>query len=685
MTTRLLVRSAALGVLGLLGVLVGASPASAHAALVSSSPEPGSELANAPGFVTLAFSESLIEKLSRATVTDPDGQRFEGEASGERDIRVPLRSNLPGVYAVDWKTVSPVDGHTLEGSFRFGVGVDPGSGAAAQTGTTPRRDDLLVATARAVEYAALLFAVGGFVVAWLAARQPVLAWGRPRLVAALAVALVAGVTVVVGEALLAARSPSAGALADYFGTDQGAARLTRVGAEAIALLVALRWRALAMPFVALALVALAGAGHAAAAQPSWWAVASDTLHLVAAGAWVGGILVLATLRPPDGWRGPEGRTLLERFSPVAVGAFVITVTFGVVRSTQELAGVGELISTAYGRVLGVKVLLVAAMVPLSLLAWTRRARSHRREATVALAVAMAAALLAAFPLPPRRVAEADASAHPGRAGSELPEAGDLTIGGNAGDTLVALTVRPAAPGRNRVLVTLIPTAAERTGPPPAELAVGGQRLDLERCGPRCRTITLTLAGREQLSIHVAGPGGGDASFTLPQLPPPDGTQLLQRFTARMEALDSYRLDEVFGPEPPVRSSWTVVAPDRLQIVFADGTETIRIGDASYRRESPEQPWQRSSGPTVRVPSHIWDVAERSAARIVGTERVDGVDTQILSFLGTVSSGGDTPIWYRVWVDDTGLVHRAEMRTAGHFMDHRYFDFDAPLDVEPPAL
>ncbi|MGH2688768.1 MAG: hypothetical protein ACRDKW_08180 [Actinomycetota bacterium] len=46
--------------------------------------------------------------------------------------------------------------------------------------------------------------------------------------------------------------------------------------------------------------------------------------------------------------------------------------------------------------------------------------------------------------------------------------------------------------------------------------------------------------------------------------------------------------------------------------------------------------------------------------------------------------GGTPVWFRLWVDGDGLVHRAQMRAHGHFMDHRYFDFDAPFDIEPPT-
>ena len=43
-----------------------------------------------------------------------------------------------------------------------------------------------------------------------------------------------------------------------------------------------------------------------------------------------------------------------------------------------------------------------------------------------------------------------------------------------------------------------------------------------------------------------------------------------------------------------------------------------------------------------------------------------------------------PIWFRLWVDADGLVRRAEMRAAGHFMDQRYGDFDAHLAIQAPS-
>jgi len=67
-------------------------------------------------------------------------------------------------------------------------------------------------------------------------------------------------------------------------------------------------------------------------------------------------------------------------------------------------------------------------------------------------------------------------------------------------------------------------------------------------------------------------------------------------------------------------------------------------------------------------------------RILGTARLGGTDTTILSFFGPL---GSAAYWFRLWVDPTGLVRRTEMRAQGHFMSQRYSAFDAPIAIQPP--
>jgi len=110
----------------------------AHAGLLSSTPQAGSELASAPGAVILRFSEPVNERLSTTSVIEPDGNHVAGSVLGTEEMAVQLGGHTPGVYRVSWTTVSLLDGHTLTGSFAFGVGVPIGADAGSASSSRRR-------------------------------------------------------------------------------------------------------------------------------------------------------------------------------------------------------------------------------------------------------------------------------------------------------------------------------------------------------------------------------------------------------------------------------------------------------------------------------------------------------------------------------------------------------------------
>jgi len=645
-------------------------PADAHATILSSMPQAGERLRTAPGVVVLTFSQQLDIRLSRASVLTPGGRRFDQGSVSDEQIRVPVTTNAPGIYQVSWTSVSALDGHTLSGGFRFGVGVSPGGSGEQES--QPGPGDLALAAARAVEYGGLLLSVGLLLLLQLASLHPRLAWIRTGLPAALAVTAAAGLVVVAGEALLATGTPSLERAADYLQAGPaGWTRLGRVAAEAAALLVSLRWRRLAALPLAGALVGLAAAGHAAAARPADVGVAVTVLHLVSAGLWAGGILALALQRPPDGWLGREGRRLLTRFSPVALAAFPVTALTGVLQGTEELGGLGDLVSSTYGQVLSLKSLAVLLMLPLSLLAWRRLRPAPRLEAALAVVVVAASALLAAFPLPPARLQEARAAQAGPSAALALPGDGDLTMAGSAGDVLVGLTLRPGQPGPNTAWLYVLPIGGEPAASTlPVTLRTAAGLADVQRCGPTCRQSDLDLRGGETLTVGVPG---GTAAFRVPPLPAPDAGALLDRMERRMHELHTFRLDETLRPaRVPLSVTYAFEAPDRLRFQVSGGGETVIVGSTQYTRDSPTSAWSSQTMPPVEVPSFIWDDSPPVAARSLADGTVSFFENQ-----------EGVPVWFEVSMDAQGLVQRAAMRAQAHFMTHRYHDFDAPISIDAP--
>src|SRR5712692_11436118 len=259
--------------------------------------------------------------------------------------------------------------------------------------------EVAVSVPRWLEYAGLIGFIGTLVTRRLAANPPRIPWARPPMHFALAAAFVGGLGVVAADAS-GASSSTGGAAVYLFGEPQGWVRVGRVAAQGVALLLCLSGRRFVAAPALMAAGALVFAGHATGVRFATGAIFTDALHVLSAGMWAGGIIVLATLRPPGGWAGAEGQALLHRFSRVAVLAFAVTALTGVLRASEELNGISDLWSTSYGVVLSLKSAGVLAMLVMSAHVWRRVVQFARAEAVIALLVLAATAVLAAYPMPP---------------------------------------------------------------------------------------------------------------------------------------------------------------------------------------------------------------------------------------------------------------------------------------------
>jgi putative copper export protein len=240
-------------------------------------------------------------------------------------------------------------------------------------GSSPQ-PDLVLAAFHWLEYLGLLGGLGSFVVRRLGWIAPRITWANPPMHIAFAAAFAGGL--------------------GLFAVEHSWWVLPRVVAEGVALLLCVRGKAYVAPFAVLAAALLALSSHASGAGAAF----ADALHVLSAGMWAGGILALASLRPPEGWRSAEASLLLERFGRVAVIAFGVTALTGLLRATEQLNDLSDLWTTTYGIVLALKVAGVLLMLGLSGL-WRRGLTDARLEAGVAVGVVGATALLAAFPLP----------------------------------------------------------------------------------------------------------------------------------------------------------------------------------------------------------------------------------------------------------------------------------------------
>ena len=147
-------------------------------------------------------------------------------------------------------------------------------------------------------------------------------------------------------------------------------------------------------------------GHAGASG-SAGLVASEALHLLAAGAWLGGLLPLLVCLPILPPRAAAAAC--ERFTPVGLTAVFIIAVTGMAQGGELIGSVPALVGTAYGQVASLKIVLfvlLLGLAALNRLALTDRltgtdpgtARRHLRlsvafETAIGAAVVFAAGFL----------------------------------------------------------------------------------------------------------------------------------------------------------------------------------------------------------------------------------------------------------------------------------------------------
>jgi putative copper resistance protein D len=117
----------------------------------------------------------------------------------------------------------------------------------------------------------------------------------------------------------------------------------------------------------IALASMAFTGHAVAtAVPERYVhLASDSVHLLAAGAWIGALPPLALMLGREDVPADVAATVTQRFSRVGMLCVCLLIATGVVNASILVAQPSALIATAYGQVLLLKLLLFALMVVLA--------------------------------------------------------------------------------------------------------------------------------------------------------------------------------------------------------------------------------------------------------------------------------------------------------------------------------
>jgi putative copper export protein/methionine-rich copper-binding protein CopC len=713
--------------------LLSAQNAEAHAAFAKSLPAPGARLEQAPRAITLEFTEPLNRPLTKIALIDLATGHPVRIAIGAKSARVvvvtPPGPLATAAYRVDWHSVSSEDGHPLEGSFGFGIRTAATSAEHSIQLSPFAHGGWLRVVARAVFYLALFFFAGGVIAAAVLGRrdQPA-AWLVPdaeapegRAVARKAwartidagwIAAAAAAAVAVIEAADASGGLSVAGMREFLLTNlPGLARVGVVVMAAAAALWATRSAALAAGSIAVVFLLIAFSGHANSASPREVAIFSDQAHLLGAAAWVGGIAQIALAWLPRIGSTPLGerlsvmRSVLASFGRLALPAFTLLVAAGLVNAVIQLGTPSALFTTGYGTVLLVKVELVALIAVASywhaarlrprLLAANPHPphaleRRHWRllgvEPVFAGGAVVAAALLVAYPLPPRQVRE-EADRTPPRAAAcdpcplPKPAADELGVAEQAGSYIATVTMRRTRTGIEGELRML-----DSDGKPlsePAEV-IGARQI---ACASGCwrfvvygRPRTLTVRAHEKGRTYLARlPARWQTRSNR------EASRLLGRAQRSMAHLRGVRETErvTSGPGSFAETTYRLEAPDRFRLTTNGGVASVTVGKRQWSRVGREQ-WRRGryagGGPGFKLRSWFTWTAYARSVRLLGTQTVAGRRAARLALMDEA-----TPVWFYLDIDlATMRVTSTRMITSGHYADERFYDFGRPQGIRPPV-
>ena len=529
------------------------APARAHANLVRASPSPGTAVDPAPPVVYAEFSEAIDFGYSSLDVLDANGQSVttgptEADPTSDAAMLVPVGDLADGTYVVVWRTLSVIDGHVIRGSFAFGVGEPVAADVAVAVASI--ESSPAASVSRWLLFMGVAVLIGGPLQVLVQRRGAALE--RRRIVERRTALLFLGggllalagqigllgtqILVLGGDSLLAG-------FGDVFGAGQwGALWIGRTAALVVALVLADQSSSSSTDerrgVVALGGVALVGVvmavtislgSHAAALSDVGPALAADLIHLLAVGAWVGGLPVLLLMvwearhARSDGSVAAQMTEAAARFSAVATVAVGLIVVTGVYSAWLQVLEPERLWSTEYGLLLLVKLALVAPLLALGgvNLGWTRprlaRAGVAGAQAAKALrTLVVAEIVLAALVL---GVVGVLTEREPARQVS-----GDVPLAvegvGASGDSRVRVRVVPGRPGPNTLEVDVVSRDGGRAADADVELQLRYLDTDLgttverpvrsEDGGFAVETDAFALAGMWQVLAIVRQPGAFDA-------------------------------------------------------------------------------------------------------------------------------------------------------------------------------
>jgi len=250
--------------------------------------------------------------------------------------------------------------------------------------------------------------------------------------------------------------------------------------------------------------------------------------------------------------------------------------------------------------------------------------------------------------------------------AENPSA--LALGKHTGSLLVGIAARTGGPVEVAALRGETPVATDQL-----QIQIGDRAVEAKSCGRGCSRVEAVVLDGSPARLSVRT-GSSSVSFALPARLPPTGNQFFERAKQTMDGLGAYRFTErLSSGRAGVVTDFDVQSPNRLRLRTSGGFRSVIIGRSRWDYRGSR--WERGPFPGLNVADVLmWSRAKhpRIVARSGGLTELAAFGLQ------------PVPAWFRLAVDPSGRVLKAEMISPSHFMLHRYSDFNGPIVIRPPT-
>lgn len=355
-----------------------------HAILLQAEPAANSQLRSSPEQIRLTFNERLEKQLFHIKVRDQRGVMVTNQSAllseDQRQVQLNIPTLSEGVYTVSYQVIS-ADGHPIKGAYIFTIGQaiagtdeeasvsgphaghsDHDHGHGHMHDSHSLQGQLPLWFVRIIYFTSMLgvtgLAIWGLVIRKEATeiRQLHRRWTY-RLLIFFIIALCGSGLFQFGEVL--GESGGSDVIALLLGTNAGLSWTISLLLAVSGFFIILRAVWSDIIWVFLLLGAKSFNGHAMSAESPIPTLILNTIHLIAASLWVGGLLYIILL---GSRRAQRRRAFIPIFSRVALVSIIVLVATGTLYTLLMLPKIHYVIYTLWGQLLLIKIVLVVGVI-----------------------------------------------------------------------------------------------------------------------------------------------------------------------------------------------------------------------------------------------------------------------------------------------------------------------------------